>query len=1441
MTSTANTIAGLVPVLSSDGSIPSAGASAMSIDQYSNQSAITTTVKHHFGLPTPNSLPTITPLPTSAHVATPNPAHTAGSSPASIEEDDDEDHEDSAQEDPDTELATFVLDDVDMDLQLHHSDTSHHGSTAPLAPPPGPTTTDGTRTAVSSDNAHLDGAPRQLFSSQVLIRRPFRARYADAQDPTAPILDTTAALSSPTLSAAASEPSGSSLSLPPSPPHSSSAFKRTFEQITPSSAGSSPSESTPPLLQDDSLSTSTTAAATRPQTFRHSFESQRAVASSSLRTRFQREHHEPSNSTLRRRSPMPSRPGSRDRRIAPSHDFASGGPSLSSPSGSAVMDDALSTTSASLGFSSDRSKRRRPSGTPDLAGDAEEAAMIEDTTRLTTSFGNQRASLSARFQPRGLAIDPILTTTGTSSISSDEASSSTRSPDGGEPSTVAPRRNRLSLTSTLARLPSTVLRSSPGSSPRIGTTSNSSGSSSRDELGFSRTSSQSTDGGEHASHDPTSSSATRPRRSSASFPVTLASFRLGSGGRNHSSPSSPAPSFFPTASAASGASSAVEASSAIGSALLRPRSARARPDPMRERQFDPFVAFWREEREHERSSRLIERRGREILDEAAMRLEAAEATMREARREIGVGSDSEIGSDSTNNAAQQHGQDELVDGGMQFVQDRLAATNASIARTTRLLEQFPNVPRLEPREAGLPQLPSISHLPNPSTSRPSTSEQRPVVGVRVGQGWPRSSPAANAPSGDTGFVGSPPASPRSEDESGPAAVSISRTRSFLSQLRSRRPRLSRNSTGVPAPEEGSTSSLLATPSGELTATGSDNLSQRPWWPTVETDWSMNTEQTEADRLNERLLRVRRATDQIASASSPTGVGASFGTTPSGDVGLFGQISDSSESSSSSAFNPETTFQRRLRGPTERANSLWRMGRHAETADNGTTAAMESIDQMDNLTTPSNVLHFPPSLTSPNSDADGPLDSTAWRRIQRHDSPFVRASSPSPRASRRRERDSGGDLDLGLDFELDLDLDPVWGRPGAGRSTSASDGNGSGNTNRVSDSGAGSTPDVLGRGFVRRWDRTRTGNIFGDDDDTSSSPPQLWMPGNLPPMLPSGRPGLVDNVPVNPNAPQRRSGTVNWSSSLRDPTIGRRSSIGGNADSSNTSNERRNSRRTLADALAGLGSRGADSPPTRRRSTQLSETDAIWPTNESGSIRRRSPAWSPSETGPRSPGTVDREGRQDERLANIRRERLLLQSFLGSRSRNPELSPPIGEMANPIESEPPMVPRSPGGRLRGLGDFLRGFGPGAGRIAALFDDDFIGFFGRDSVALDPRNFVDDDDFDSSYESLIRLSERLGDVKPRGVKQEKLEALTKFKYKDWPFPQQASEATAVGVASTSAVKMDEDQPALARRGLEKEERCAVCLQDYEDEDEIVLTVCKHGFHNDCLMVCFYHSSS
>ncbi|CAG8746027.1 4424_t:CDS:2, partial [Acaulospora colombiana] len=44
-----------------------------------------------------------------------------------------------------------------------------------------------------------------------------------------------------------------------------------------------------------------------------------------------------------------------------------------------------------------------------------------------------------------------------------------------------------------------------------------------------------------------------------------------------------------------------------------------------------------------------------------------------------------------------------------------------------------------------------------------------------------------------------------------------------------------------------------------------------------------------------------------------------------------------------------------------------------------------------------------------------------------------------------------------------------------------------------------------------------------------------------------------------------------------------------------------------------------------------------------------------------------------------------------------------------------------------------------------------------IAANPDNYLDEDEFDSSYEGLIRLCERIGDAKPKGVPEHIVDSL------------------------------------------------------------------------------------
>lgn len=230
----------------------------------------------------------------------------------------------------------------------------------------------------------------------------------------------------------------------------------------------------------------------------------------------------------------------------------------------------------------------------------------------------------------------------------------------------------------------------------------------------------------------------------------------------------------------------------------------------------------------------------------------------------------------------------------------------------------------------------------------------------------------------------------------------------------------------------------------------------------------------------------------------------------------------------------------------------------------------------------------------------------------------------------------------------------------------------------------------------------------------------------------------------------------------------------------------------------------------------------------------------------------------ERLASLRRERTFMRSILGggeeaststttstiptnARTRAASVSPERTAWRDRIreridseqerrEANAASPPRSPGAlRRRGLGDFFRGLGTG-GRLISMFDEDYGAFFGRDAVALDSRNYLvricfsftikrhtltnslqEDDEFDSSYEALLRLSAQIGDVKPKGVPVEALSKLRTFPYSQWPYidHKTSSPGKDAPVASTSANKIEEEKPKFARQGIDKEIACSVCL--------------------------------
>jgi len=83
-----------------------------------------------------------------------------------------------------------------------------------------------------------------------------------------------------------------------------------------------------------------------------------------------------------------------------------------------------------------------------------------------------------------------------------------------------------------------------------------------------------------------------------------------------------------------------------------------------------------------------------------------------------------------------------------------------------------------------------------------------------------------------------------------------------------------------------------------------------------------------------------------------------------------------------------------------------------------------------------------------------------------------------------------------------------------------------------------------------------------------------------------------------------------------------------------------------------------------------------------------------------------------------------------------------------------------------------------------------------------DYIRDEDFDDSFESLTNLTAALGEVKPRNTPSHVIAGLPAGKYGEWAAP-----------------------------GCD--ERCPVCLDDYQADDELLrITDCSHWFHRCCL---------
>ncbi|GAA5923610.1 hypothetical protein JCM1841_001299 [Sporobolomyces salmonicolor] len=1368
-------------------------------------------------------------------------------------------------------------DDVEMDLGL---DYDRHEEWEGVRRP--------SRTSAFStltDSATLDQSDGSPFSSAVVPHRPYRARYASSISSNSPPPSTSAYFDFEEMMA-----QDAPTTTPTATSHAS--HKRTFSHVSPSTgmtppaadsaefpdSSSNPRES-PFRLQVDlptgsdlsldlafenplfqTVPADEPAAAPSPagRERTHSVESQRASAMRSAGDPVQ-------DSSLRRRSPM--------LRAPPTSETIEQQPPRE-------WQHSTNATPPRLDRERGSSKRRRSSTLQSGAGGAEDGDASARASRTGTSTF---APALGRYPRQSYPIDPIL---------SRATTHTTSQPDGADGFDLNFRpRSRLGL--GLGR----GSRLSLGCLP-VGAGLGGTGGGLVSELRRNRT--RSTD--EQLIEERTTSPG---RRTFPTLPPWRRSSTLESRGQPSASASSAfaigsSTAFLPTpplTTASTALTSPTNSStSSIGSSsLLCPRSARPQPSTSRERASDPLVSFWREERELERASAEVQRRGGEILREAEDTLRRRAEMLRDAEE--------------------------------------------SVQRARRLLESSrEDREREREREERLQRLPNVGALPGPGES----GAGRPVVGVRVGEGWPPSGDAAQPPSPPSprrrrrssvfslsSLSNSPPSSP--EQHSPDSAGTSSRARQFLTQLRARRPRLSRNSTSIP-PSEAGTALSASLPAQDL-----------PGWtvpspPLVAalagSSFDEDAERAVADRFNENLLERRRVSASLEPGNPDVASSTS----------LWGETDAGSRRS-------------RFRGPTERANERWRRG-EAPTLTSGTTTPASTSVSTATATTTAIGTAAPPwhryrstGLVTP---AASSTSNTPPRLQDDHSSGAAAAyfsrrdESPSPRSRRRTVVRSTNLSEVDLD-EILADLGGEEGRvdllrrregqrasfPNAPfgltrRSTMAA-----GASNPDSDPVLSTSrpsiriprPDVTTTTTASHSGASSRPRLRFDDDDASASADRIpagWHPPQLPLMLPSGSEGrrMVFPHPASAAgrsdgyevAEEERSGATtmgpgmertrshspfgmfgpnHFTEGYADDDLTRRPTRDFQASQYTRPTPAPSSRRLMpwgegnpanpssrfnpfgdlpppttttssADLAASSGTSALVNsriPPTRTSlADALSQfgprTDSngsLSPRHSSGdaTLRRRhmgtlASALDPiAGPDPRTDSSGDRlaQHRQTrmERLASLRRERSVMRALLGGSSPPGAAGsvPSSGEPAANARAtpEPASPPRSPGARRRGFGEFFRGLGTG-GRLITIFDDeDFGAFWGRDSAALDPRNYLDDDDFDTSYEALLRLSERLGDVKPKGVSADKLSTLRTFPYSEWPIPERkpaGENSLPCPVASTSALRMDEDeeQPEFARKGVEKEARCPVCLMDYDDDDECMLGHCGHGFHSECL---------
>ncbi|KAM3583054.1 hypothetical protein VKS41_004809 [Umbelopsis sp. WA50703] len=114
-------------------------------------------------------------------------------------------------------------------------------------------------------------------------------------------------------------------------------------------------------------------------------------------------------------------------------------------------------------------------------------------------------------------------------------------------------------------------------------------------------------------------------------------------------------------------------------------------------------------------------------------------------------------------------------------------------------------------------------------------------------------------------------------------------------------------------------------------------------------------------------------------------------------------------------------------------------------------------------------------------------------------------------------------------------------------------------------------------------------------------------------------------------------------------------------------------------------------------------------------------------------------------------------------------------------------------------------------------------GLTSVATNPMNYMADDELDTSYEGLWRLSEEIGYERSHGLS---VDARKKMKTVTWRQFCRTKNMIEPHLETSKGKQKASKQTTIL------ESRCSICLDDYQAMDKLLLLPCHHEYHKACI---------